>query len=104
MAIAQGSDVRQAIVAAALDYHEGWFEGEQGAVEQDLGGERPGDQQRDHQPGDAAAHGGQPQRPGEYGPGPRPRRHRILEVGSCRQQDPSRAVRDRYGPDPNQRS
>ena len=49
----------------------------------DLGGERPGDQQRDHQPGDAAAHGGQPQRPGEHGPGPRLRRHRILEVGSC---------------------
>lgn len=27
MAIAQGSDVRQAIVAAALDYYEGWFDG-----------------------------------------------------------------------------
>lgn len=28
MAIKQGSDVRQAIVAAALDYYEGWFDGE----------------------------------------------------------------------------
>ena len=38
---------------------------------EDLGGEWPRDQQRDHQPGGAAAHGGQPQRPGEQGPGPR---------------------------------
>ena len=37
--------------------------GEQGAVEQDLGGERPGDQQRDHQPGGAAPWS-PPQRPG----------------------------------------
>jgi hypothetical protein len=28
MAIAQGSNVRQAIVAVALDYYEGWFDGE----------------------------------------------------------------------------
>lgn len=27
MAIAQGSDVRQEIVATALDYYEGWFDG-----------------------------------------------------------------------------
>ena len=26
MAVTQGSDVRQAIVAAALYYHEGWFD------------------------------------------------------------------------------
>ncbi|MGH3066572.1 MAG: nuclear transport factor 2 family protein [Gaiellaceae bacterium] len=27
MAVAQGSEARQAIVAAALDYYEGWFDG-----------------------------------------------------------------------------
>jgi hypothetical protein len=36
MAIAQGSDVRQAIVAAALDYYEGWFEGEPERMERAL--------------------------------------------------------------------
>jgi putative lumazine-binding protein len=36
MAIAQGSDVRQAIVAAALDYYEGWFDGEPERMERAL--------------------------------------------------------------------
>jgi len=36
MAIAQGSDVRQAIVAAALDYYEGWFNGEPERMERAL--------------------------------------------------------------------
>jgi len=36
MAIAQGSDVRQAIVAVALDYYEGWFEGEPERMERAL--------------------------------------------------------------------
>lgn len=36
MAIAQGSDVRQAIVVAALDYYEGWFEGESKRMERAL--------------------------------------------------------------------
>ena len=36
MAIAQGGDVRQAIVAAALDYYEGWFEGESERMERVL--------------------------------------------------------------------
>ena len=36
MAIAQGSDVRQAIVAGALDYYEGWFEGESERMERAL--------------------------------------------------------------------
>jgi len=36
MAIAQDSDLRQAIVAAALDYYEGWFEGEPERMERAL--------------------------------------------------------------------
>ena len=36
MAIGQGGDVRQAIVAAALDYYEGWFEGESERMERVL--------------------------------------------------------------------
>jgi ketosteroid isomerase-like protein len=36
MAIAQGSDVRQAIVTAALDYYEGWFEGDSKRMERAL--------------------------------------------------------------------
>jgi hypothetical protein len=36
MATAQDTDVRQAIVAAALDYYEGWFDGEPERMEQAL--------------------------------------------------------------------
>jgi len=36
IAHAQGSDVRQAIVAAALDYYEGWFNGEPERMERAL--------------------------------------------------------------------
>jgi putative lumazine-binding protein len=36
MATAQDTDVRQAIVAAALDYYEGWFDGEPERMERAL--------------------------------------------------------------------
>jgi hypothetical protein len=36
MAIAQSTDVEQAIVAAALDYYEGWFDGERARMERAL--------------------------------------------------------------------
>jgi hypothetical protein len=36
MAIARDSDVRQAIVATALDYYEGWFDGEPDRMERAL--------------------------------------------------------------------
>jgi putative lumazine-binding protein len=36
MAISQGSDVRQELVAAALDYYEGWFDGEPDRMERAL--------------------------------------------------------------------
>jgi hypothetical protein len=59
-------------------------EGVEGAVEEDLGGERPRDQQGGHQPGGAAGHDGQPQRPGEQRPGPRLQRHLVPGVGPVR--------------------
>ena len=75
-----------------------------GPLGQHGGRERPGHGQGDHQPGGAAAEGGQPQRPGEHGPGPGLQPHRLVlgAVGLVAGEYGRSAVRDRYGPDRRQ--
>ncbi len=60
----------------------------EGAVDQHVGGHRPGHQERDHQPAGQAAECGQPQRPGEQRPALGA--HGVNGTGS--------AVRERYDP------